>query len=320
MATQEQRQHSNGQQNLIPNGNGERLASALGWFSIGLGVAELLAPTALAKLIGVKDRSRTRNLLRIYGVREIAAGVGILTQPQSAGWVWSRVAGDLVDLSSLGSALNSSRSNRGRVGTATAAVLGVTALDVLCAQQLSQDSANGGAVQNRSIHDVTKTIIIDRPAEEIYRYWRDLSNLPGFMKELESVQVLGNTRSHWRARAAAGKTVEWDAEIVDDQPNSSIAWRSLEGSDFENSGSVRFEHAPGDRGTLVRVELRYTPLGGVIGAGIAKFFRAEPGQQIEQDLRSLKQLMETGEIAKSDASIHRGMHPAQPSQAKRASA
>lgn len=293
------------------NENAERLANALGWFSIGLGFAEVAAPGAVAQLIGIKDNDRTRNVLRGYGLREIAAGIGILSRPQPAGWLWSRVAGDLLDLSSLGTALGSSRSNRVRVGAATAAVIGVTALDIRCALQLQRASSNGESAKSGAIH-VTRTIIVKRSPEEVYRFWRDLANLPTFMTHLESVEVTGDTRSHWKATGPGGKTVEWDAEIVDDQPNARIAWRSLEGSEVDNSGSVQFERAPGGRGTLVRVEVQYSPPGGIIGATVAKLFGEEPGQQVDHDLRALKQVLETGEVVKSDASIHRGMHPAQP--------
>jgi uncharacterized membrane protein len=293
------------------NGSSDRVVNALGWFSIGLGLAELAAPRAVAQLIGVEDEDRTRKVLRGYGVREIAAGIGILSRPQPAGWLWGRVAGDILDLSSLGSALGSSRSNKTRVGVATAAVVGVTALDVRCALQLQRGATNGQSSRNGAVRR-TKTIIVSHSPEETYRFWHDFTNLPTFMKHLESVQITADNRSHWKATGPGGKTVEWDAEIVDDQPNSRIAWRSLEGSDIYNTGSVHFEPAPGGRGTLVRVELQYAPPGGIIGATIAKLFGEEPEQQIEDDLRAFKQVLETGEVIKSDASIHRGMHPAQP--------
>jgi uncharacterized membrane protein len=311
MGLQTERRNGDQHERDSQNDNVERLANALGWFSIGLGLAELAAPRALAQLIGVKDEDKTRNVLRGYGMREIAAGIGILSRPQPAGWLWGRVAGDLLDLSSLGSALGSSRSNRVRVGAATAAVIGLTALDIRCALQLQRGSTNGASVKTGDVR-VTKTIIVNRSPEEVYRFWRDLANLPTFMKHLESVQVTGDNRSHWKATGPGGKTVEWDAEIVEDQPNTRIAWRSLEGSDIDNSGSVQFERAPGGRGTLVRVELRYTPPGGVVSATLAKLFGEEPGQQVDGDLRAFKQVLETGEVVKSDASIHRGMHVAQP--------
>jgi uncharacterized membrane protein len=130
------------------------------------------------------------------------------------------------------------------------------------------------------------------------------------MRHLESVQAVGE-RSHWRAKGPAGMSVEWDAEIVTDQENEWIAWRSLEGSDVENSGSVRFTRAPGARGTEVRVQLQYNPPGGRLGRGLAWLFGEEPDQQIHEDLRRFKQLMETGEVPLSDGpSLYRPAQPA----------
>ena len=161
-----------------------------------------------------------------------------------------------------------------------------------------------------------KSVTINRSPEEVYRFWRDFQNLPRFMSHLESVQVMSEKRSHWVAKAPAGMQVEWDAEIIEDRPNQLIAWHSLEGADVDNSGVVRFERAPGGRGTEVRVQLQYDPPGGKIGAAIAKLFGEEPEQQIKGDLYRLKQVMETGEVVQSDASIHRGLHPAQPSSSQ----
>lgn len=297
-------------------GNAERakedkLANGLGWFSIGLGLAEVTAPRKMAQLIGVNDAGKTRNVLRSYGIREIAAGVGILTRPRPASWVWGRVAGDVLDLTSLGSALASRGVNRTRIAIATAAVAGVTALDVCCGKELSRNPGHATSASKQPVY-TRKSIIVNRPTEEVYQFWRDFSNLPTFMAHLHSVEESGEGRSHWKMKTVGGKTVEWDAEMVADEPNSRISWRSVAGSDVSHSGSVRFQPATGGRGTVVRVELTYDPPGGAIAANIAKLFRAEPGQQIEEDLRAFKQVMETGEIAKSDASIHRGMHAAQP--------
>lgn len=115
----------------------ETLSKALGWFSIGLGVTELVAPRMIGRVIGASDDRRTQMMTRAYGLREIAAGMGILRQPRRAGWMWSRVAGDAIDLATLGRVMTSNRSSRGRTAAATAAVLGVTALDVLCSRQLT---------------------------------------------------------------------------------------------------------------------------------------------------------------------------------------
>jgi uncharacterized membrane protein len=130
----------------------------------------------------------------------------------------------------------------------------------------------------------------------VYAFWRNFENLPRFMRHLESVTCDGPQKSHWVARAPAGRRVSWDAEVVDEQPNSRIAWRSLEDADVRNAGTVEFERAPGGRGTNIRVSLSYVPPGGKVGAVIAKLFGEEPGQQVHEDLRRLKQLLEAGEV------------------------
>ncbi|HWQ56567.1 MAG TPA: SRPBCC family protein [Bryobacteraceae bacterium] len=147
---------------------------------------------------------------------------------------------------------------------------------------------------------VDKAITVDRPRHEVYRYWRDVSNLPSFMKHLESVTILDDKRSHWVTRAPAGRTVEWDAEIYNESENEMIAWRSLPGAGVRNAGSVWFKDATGGRGTAVTVELQYNPPAGTLGALVAKMWGEEPGQQIQDDLHRFKQMMETGEIATTE--------------------
>jgi uncharacterized membrane protein len=277
----------------------EQLARGLGWFSIGLGLAELLAPRGIAKIAGVRGGT---GLIRLLGLREIAHGVAIFAQgkrPTEA--VWSRVVGDALDLACLGAAYTSPDSDKGRLTFATANVLAVAALDVLCAQQLSANDGDGNQSEKRSV-PVNKSIIVDAPPEEVYQFWHDFENLPRFMRYLESVTVTGEGRSHWVANAPGG-TVEWDAEITEDRPNQLIAWRSLEGSQVENSGSVRFEQATGGRGTVVRVELNYNPPGGAAGALVAKFLGGDPDGQMQIDLRRFKQVMEIGEVVVSDGTL-----------------
>jgi uncharacterized membrane protein len=271
--------------------NEEKIARGLGWFSIGLGVAEIVAPRSLAKLIGV--RGDYSGLLRMMGAREITSGIGLLTGRQpNANWMWSRVGGDAIDLALLGAAFKLKRSNRNKLAIATAAVAGVTALDAICSQRLSRrDGARGdGAIR------VAQSVWINRSPEELYRFWRDFQNLPRFMKHFESVRETSDRRSHWVAKAPAGTRVEWDAEITEDRPNELIAWRSLEGSDVDSVGSVRFERAPGGRGTIVKVTMRYSPPAGRIGATVAKLLGEGPEWQIKDGLRRFKQLMEAGEI------------------------
>ena len=293
--------------------NAEGLARALGFFSIGLGLAQILSPRGVARTIGLEDEESYRRAMQAFGLREIATGVGLLTRPQPARFAWGRVAGDAMDLAVLGKAYASDRNDRNRVAAATAAVLGVTILDVIAGQRLSRggDGALRERRQARTIR-VRKSITINRTPEEVYRFWRSFENLPRFMAHLESVRSLDDRRSYWKAKAPLGATVEWTAEIIEDRPNALIAWRSLEGADVPNFGRVRFVPAAGGRGTEVHVEMQYDPPGGVIGATVAKLFGEEPSQQVDGDLRRLKQVLEVGEVVHSDASIHRGPHPAQP--------
>jgi uncharacterized membrane protein len=150
---------------------------------------------------------------------------------------------------------------------------------------------------DRGVH-VAQSFTINKTPWDLYQYWRDFENLPRIMTHLKSVQVIDERRSHWIAKAPsiAGGQVEWDAEIINDEPNALIAWRSLEGADVDNAGSVRFVPAPGDRGTQVRVVLDYIPPAGQVGRFIAKLFGEEPEQQIREDLRNFKRMMETGEV------------------------
>jgi uncharacterized membrane protein len=206
--------------------------------------------------------------------------------------MWSRVGGDAMDLALLGAASNLKKSNRGRIAMASAAFAGVAALDAICSQRLSR---RNGARGNGAIH-VAQSVTINRSPEELYRFWRKFQNLQRFMKHLESVSETSDRRSHWVAKGPAGATVESDAEITEDRPNELIAWRSLQGSDVDCVGSVRFQRAPGGRGTIVRVEMRYRPPVGRVGATVAKILGKGPEWQIKDDLRRFKQIMEVGEI------------------------
>ncbi len=151
----------------------------------------------------------------------------------------------------------------------------------------------------RDVH-IETSIAIDRSPEELYAFWRDFTNLPVFMMNLESVTLLDSVRSHWIANGPLGKRVEWDAEVYNEKENELIAWRSLETADVINAGSVRFQAGPEGHGTFVRVTVNYNPPAGAIGASLAKLLGAEPQQLIKEDLRRLKQIMEAGEMATID--------------------
>lgn len=139
---------------------------------------------------------------------------------------------------------------------------------------------------------VEKHIIVQQPAMELWRFWRNFENLPRIMKHLDTVTVRDSIHSHWVAKGPAG-TVEWDAEIHNEMPGELIAWRSL-GGDIRHAGSVRFREGSHGRGTEVIVELLYEPPGGKLGVALAKLVGDEPGQQIEDDLRRFKEVMELG--------------------------
>jgi uncharacterized membrane protein len=264
------------------------LARALGWFSIGLGLAEVVAPRKVARLVGTRNH---RGTVRMFGLREIASGITILSGRRPAGGLWSRVGGDILDLAFLGSNLASRDADRKRALAATAAVTGVTVLDAVCAQRLSaREGGREGVVRGRT------SVIVNRPPEECYRFWRDFENLPRFMSYLESIRTIGDRRWHWVAKAPGDIRIEWDAEMVDDTPNERISWRSLPGADVPNSGSVRFERAPGGRGTIVRIEMAYGRPGHAIAAAFAKLVGKVPEQLVYKDLRRFKQVLETGEV------------------------
>ena len=143
---------------------------------------------------------------------------------------------------------------------------------------------------------VDRAITVNKPRAEVYQFWRHLENLPRFMNHLESVRQLDNRRSHWVAHGPAARMVEWDAEIINEIENELIGFRSLEGGTVDLAGSVQFKDAPDGRGTEVVVELQYNPPAGILGAFTAKMYGEEPTQQLEEDLRRFKAVMEGGEM------------------------
>jgi uncharacterized membrane protein len=293
------------------------IAAGVGWFGIGFGLFELAAPRTVARLIGLEAPStRWRGarrmsaaqlpqrklrgdpvhsaIIRGLGLRGIISGIGILARPRPAPWLWSRVVGDMVDLSLLGLAFNSSRTDRARLAGATAAVAGVTALDVYASIEFTRARrAQRLPLTLTRTLPLEASVLIDRPPEECYRFWHDLENLPRFMRSVESVRVESDRRSHWVAKVPGGIRVEWDSEIIDDTPDRLISWHSIN-ADVPNAGSVHFDPAPGGRGTLVRVRMSHDmpTLSGIAARVIGKV----PKWQVKEDLRRFKQILETGEI------------------------
>ena len=279
------------------------LARGLGILSLGLGLSQLLAPRWYARTIGVQ-RGNHDAVIRLVGIREVVAAIGLLSSRNAAPWVWLRLGGDVMDLALLGRAATSKDVRSDRLSGALAGTVAVTAADLLSGVAVAtarDGNGNGHDRQQRGSTPVRRSVTIARPAAELYGYWRQLENLPRFMRHLEDVRQLDDRRSHWVATAPFGTTVEWDAEITDDVPEDRISWRSVDGSSVRHAGTVRFKDAPGDRGTEVHVELTYEPPAGPIGVALAKLTGEEPSQQISEDLRRFKQLMETGAIPRSEA-------------------
>jgi uncharacterized membrane protein len=154
----------------------------------------------------------------------------------------------------------------------------------------------GIALEKNRARRVIKCVTISRNAEDLYRFWRRLENLPFFARHLISVKETSPTESHWVAKSPAGTTAEWDAVIVKETPNDYLAWESCPGSEIDNAGSVRFRPAPANQGTEVMVTLEYIPPVGALGALIARLYGEEPDIQVEEDLARFKAFMETGEI------------------------
>jgi uncharacterized membrane protein len=262
------------------------LTRFLGWFSLGLGAAELVAPRTVARISGTKKNC---GLIRMYGLREMVAGVGILTRRDPAPWLWMRVGGDLLDLASL---VAGGRKGKGlATAGSVAAVAGVTALDVACAQRATAERADAP----RGVR-AEANVLIARSPEECYRFWRELRNISRFSIANVSVRETGERTAHASIQLPGGHEYEWDVETVEDEPPQRISWRHLPGGLIEASGSVTFEAAPGGRGTLVRVQVDYDHPAAAAIAPLARFIGKHPDQLLYKSLRRMKQLLEVGEI------------------------
>lgn len=145
---------------------------------------------------------------------------------------------------------------------------------------------------------VERSLTVNRSADELFRYWRKLENLPKIMDHLVTVRELDGNRSHWVAKGLLGSTVEWAAEIHNEREGEMIAWRSLPGAQVDTAGSVHFEPAENGGGTTVRVSLKYDPPGGKVGATIATLLGDGVEQHLHEDLQRFKQAMEAAETSK----------------------
>ncbi len=276
------------------------LVKGLGVASLGLGLSEILAPGKIATLAGVDETSRSRTIIRSLGMRECGHGAALLAGPDKL--VWTRVAGDVLDVAFLGAGVIRRGPGRRRRGIVTAAALtAIGGADLYAALRTSRgDSArHSGGQRHRTLR---AAVTVMRSPEYVYGFWRNLENLPDFMYHLQSVTTGDDGQSHWIANSPIGQPVQWDAQIVEDLPGKKIAWQSLPGSGIENSGCVEFTPDHSAKGTEVRVTLAYQMPGGALGKAAATLLGESPEQQVNDDLRRFKQIMETGQILRSDGS------------------
>ncbi|WP_156686426.1 SRPBCC family protein [Mycobacterium sp. Marseille-P9652] len=281
------------------NGTGT-LVKALAAASFGLGLGELLAPGKIADVAGVDETPRSRAVIRALGARECGHGAALLAGPERL--VWTRVAGDVLDTALLLAGVAARGPGRRRRGVITAVALsGIGVLDLYAAVRASADDRgrHAGGSGHRAVR---AAVTVRRSPDEVYAFWRDVANLPAFMYHLKSVTADGDGRSHWVASAPAGRSVEWNAQITEDEPGRRIAWQSLPGASVDNGGSVEFTPTPDGASTEVRVTIGYHLPGGALGKAAATLFGESPDQQVNDDLRRFKQILETGQVMRSDGS------------------
>jgi uncharacterized membrane protein len=277
------------------------LVNGLGGASLVLGVTEVMLPGRVAALAGVEDSGPVRPVIRLLGLRECGHAAALLFGPSKL--VWTRVAGDALDLALLTAGMvTRGRGRRGRGMLTAVALAGIGGADLYAALRTTGNGSSGRH-GNAPRHRILRAAVtVWCSPEEVYRFWRDLENLPTFSATEQSVTVDAEDRSHWIANAPIGQSVQWDAQITEDEPNKRIVWESLPGAVVENAGSVEFAPTPDGSGTEVRVTMSYHIPGGVLGKAAATVFGESPEQQVNDDLRRFKQLLETGQVMRSDGS------------------
>jgi len=303
----------------------QTLATAFGGLSSAIGIWYAVAPRHFLQTIGMRPTDHRIRLTRLVAAQEMSVGGALLTDGRAGRWLAMRVAGDAVHGVMLGMATQAPDNDKRQLRVAWAAWLGITVADVLGMLAANRIEMTGAQLEQGPGESTPSALIvadgathravtINRSPDEVYAFWRQLDNLPRFMKHVQRVDVLDQTRSHWVAKGPVGN-VEWDAEITQDEPGRLIAWTSTGSSALWNRGQVRFEPAPGNRGTEVHVDLEYAPPAGPIGVAVARLLGEEPSQQIAGDLRRFKSILETGDVPVSEATVGgrtRRQRPAQP--------
>ncbi|QLL07193.1 SRPBCC family protein [Mycobacterium vicinigordonae] len=277
------------------------LVKGLGVASLGLGLSEILAPSSVAAVAGVDATRRSRAVIRALGVRECGHGAALLAGPPR--WAWTRVAGDVLDVAVLTAGVARRASGRRRRGIVAGMALAVIGgVDLYAALRTSLGDAHPRHADNQRHDCLRAAITVMRSPDEVYGFWRDFANLPRFMYHLQSVTDGGDGRTHWVANAPIGQPAQWDAQIIEDELGKRIAWQSLPGSGIDNSGTVEFSPDNSGNGTEVRVTIGYQLPGRALGKAAAALLGESPDQQVNDDLRRFKQILETGQVIRSDGS------------------
>ena len=245
------------------------------------------APNSAATGVVVADPGSDRH----SNVGSVERAISIVSAGALAYYGYRRRGLSGLALATVGGALL----QRGLTGHC--AVYGALGLSTADGQvRLQKQRGDAAVLDASSARKVERSVTINHPRAELYRFWRNFENLPSIMRHLESVTVLGPDRSHWKAKAPAGLSVEWDAVIINEIENELIAWKSVDEAEVANAGSVHFSDAGEGRGTILRVVLEYDPPAGKLGAAVAKLLGEEPDVQVRDDLRRFKQMLEAGEI------------------------
>jgi uncharacterized membrane protein len=263
----------------------EQLQDGLGYFSLGLGLTQILSPGHVNRLIGVSDDAKTRLLQRLVGAQELSAAAGILLLRRPTPWLWGRTAGDVLHLGMLSRAFGARRESTPRLLGAIVSVVGCLATDAFAAVRSTQQQGN----QEDRKMEGHASITIRAGAEELAERWRSFEQDPASGSRLGPI------------------------EIVDEQPLRT-EWRTTPEAPEQLSGVTRFGLAPADRGTEIHVRIDFDVRGGPVGDAVKKITGNEPQQLVRDDLRRLKQLVETGEIARSDGAPSGSSAADQPKQ------
>lgn len=267
-----------------------QVAVALGWFSVGLGVFELLGAGGLARTLGMRGQE---NLIRGYGLREIGNGIGLLTAQDPAPWMWGRVGGDALDVLTLALQVTPRNRQRGSAVAALGMVAGIAAVDTWCASRLSE---GGGAQQVEQPVRVTRIITVARPAAELFQLIRDPKTLPRLLAPFATLQAMPDGRMRWTVDGLRARS--WTSAVPREQLDASVSWRSEPGAKAAVTDlSLSLQAAPGTLGTAVTLAASIVPPGGQLGRKAVQMFGgAAPGAMAEAALHYLKALAETGEI------------------------